>query len=69
LIARRRTLAPGTRLVHIFEAESHFDAMTYYYGFDKRGVAYASKHENDRAPYPEEWAMRQRDADRNLTKM
>jgi hypothetical protein len=65
----RRTLAPGTRLVHRFKADSHFDAMTYYYGFERRGVAYTATHASDGAPYPEEWATRQRDAESNLTKM
>jgi hypothetical protein len=47
------------KLLRSFEADSHFEAMTIYYqhyGWDEHKTDFSE----DREPYPEEWAKRQR---------
>jgi hypothetical protein len=57
----RRSLAQNSRLVSVFEAGSHFEAMTTYH--ERMGWApYATTEAGDREPYPESWAERQRAA-------
>jgi hypothetical protein len=57
--AFRRLLGPNARLIHTFEAGSHFEAMTIYNRLVGYG-AYTSDHPWDMEPYPAEWATRQR---------
>jgi hypothetical protein len=56
--AFRRSLPPDARLVHTFEAESNFEAMMIYYGFNGWGE-YKLNVPEDRKPYPDAWADRQ----------
>ena len=57
--AARRLLEPGSRLIHTFEAASHFEAMTAYYRFMDFGT-YTTDQAWDYQPYPEDRAQRQR---------
>lgn len=55
----RALLSPRARLVKTFAAASHFEAMTVYYALYGRG-AYTTDQTWDFEPYPEEWALAQR---------
>ena len=55
--ARQDGLGPP-RCVRTFEAESHFEAMTIYYGHYNWGE-YTTEFASDLDFYPEEWALRQ----------
>jgi hypothetical protein len=55
----RKLLAPGSRCVRTFEAGSHFEAMTIYNRILGR-APYTTTFEQDYAPYPDDWAVRQR---------
>src|SRR5688572_10364363 len=46
----RTILEPGSRIIHSFYADSHFDAMTKYYQFMKWGK-YTTDFEIDKVPY------------------
>ena len=52
----RQMLGPRARLIHTFEANSHFEAMTIYNAFLGRG-SYESSHSWDHEPYPEVWTL------------
>ncbi|KAM3090644.1 hypothetical protein ACKFKF_34480 [Phormidesmis sp. 146-12] len=52
----RKLLEPGSKLIHEFYANSHFDAMTIYYKFMDWGT-YTSKFEIDKQPYDKENAL------------
>lgn len=52
----RKSLGPDARLIWAVEADSHFEAMTLYYGFMDWGE-YKTDYEEDKQPYPEEWAQ------------
>jgi hypothetical protein len=54
----RNLLEKHARLVRSFEAGSHFEAMTIYYGLYGWGE-YTSDFAIDREPYPDDWAERQ----------
>ena len=56
--AFRATLGEGARLVTIFEAASHAEAMKKYYSMYGRGE-YAAAYPTDYDPYPNEWLARQ----------
>ena len=57
----RSFLGPDARLAWIFEASSHFDAMTQYH--KRMGwSAYSTNHACDMDLYPGEWVLRQRAA-------
>ena len=59
--AARASLEPGARLSWVFEASSHFDAMTRYH--DRMEWApYNSPQPLDLEPYPSEWIVEQRAA-------
>jgi hypothetical protein len=55
----RQGLARDARLVRTFEAESNFEAMTIYFLHNGWGE-YALNFPDDKKPYPESWAERQR---------
>lgn len=57
----RRRLAPSARLLHTFEAGSHFEAMCTYHRLVGR-EPYSSDLAQDHAPYPAEWLERQNSA-------
>ncbi len=57
--AARAYLAEGSKLIHSFEATSHFDAMTKYYEFMGWGV-YEAEFEIDKAPYDLEQLRKRR---------
>ena len=64
--ARRRIFGPGSRLIHMFEAGSHLEAMRYYHNYLKCGP-FATLHPDlDGQDYPDEWLEEQR-ALRRLT--
>lgn len=46
----RNLLEPGSKLIHSFYAESHYEAMTIYYQFMDWGV-YTTEFEIDKVPY------------------
>jgi hypothetical protein len=46
----RNLLAPDSKLIHSFYAESHFEAMTIYYKFMEWGT-YTTEFEIDKQPY------------------
>lgn len=46
----RELLEPGSTLIHVFYANSHFEAMTIYYEFMDWGV-YTTEFEVDKEPY------------------
>lgn len=50
----RARLLPGAKKVWTVLAESHFDAMTKYYGHMAWGV-YTTEFASDHDAYPEEW--------------
>jgi hypothetical protein len=54
----RRLLQPSARLVHTFQAGSHFEAMSTYHRILGR-EPYASELAQDHEPYPAEWLDRQ----------
>ena len=54
----RRLLGPDARLVHTFEASSHYEAMKIYHHFLGRGD-YTTDQAWDMEPYPIEWKLRQ----------
>jgi hypothetical protein len=54
----RALLEPGARLVWKIEAGSHFEAMSLYYQRMGWGP-YASQHDWDIGPYPDEWRRTQ----------
>ena len=56
-----RALSGNLRLVHVFEASSHIDAMRKYHAFLGR-EPYTTTHAWDSEPYPEAWYTRQEDA-------
>jgi hypothetical protein len=60
----RKLLSPNARLAHVFEASSHFEAMTIYYRLLKRG-AYTTDQEWDHEPYPDAWLEIQQSAPRH----
>lgn len=57
----RDLLGPRARLAWVFEARSHFEAMTRYYERVEWGP-YTTDQAWDREPYPAEWIVKQRDA-------
>jgi hypothetical protein len=59
--AARAWLPDGSRLVWTVEAGNHFEAMTKYDAYRKRG-AYTSLFEQDRKPYDDARAAVQRAA-------
>lgn|GEM_PF-677525 len=57
----RASLEPGARLRWVFEADSHFEAMTLYH--DRMEWApYNTPQPEDLEPYPSEWVVEQRAA-------
>ena len=58
--ARRLFLSRDARLVHTFEAGSHFEAMQLYNAYLGRGPYTTSYPEADNADYPVEWLEAQR---------
>lgn len=46
----RKLMEPGSKLIHGFYAESHYEAMTIYYGFMDWGT-YITEFEVDKQPY------------------
>lgn len=54
----RDCLPPGSRLIWTADAACHFDAMTLYYAYRKRG-RYETQHPWDFEPYPDAWLERQ----------
>ena len=46
----RNLLEPGSKLIHSFYADSHFEAMTIYYKFMDWGI-YTTEFEIDKQPY------------------
>ncbi len=50
----RSHLEQGAELVWVFQAASHYQAMTMYYQRMGWGE-YTTEHESDYQPYPEEW--------------
>jgi hypothetical protein len=48
--ACRKLLEPGSKLIHSFYAENHYEAMTIYYKFMDWGV-YTTEFEIDKEPY------------------
>lgn len=46
----RNLLEPGSKLIHVLYANSHYEAMTIYYEFMKWGT-YTTEFEIDRQPY------------------
>ena len=46
----RKLLEPGSKLIHGFYANSHFEAMTIYYKFMDWGI-YTTEFEIDKQPY------------------
>jgi hypothetical protein len=54
-------MSPGAILVWTVWGNSHFDVMTKYYEHRRRGP-YATEHEWDMQPYPDDWARRQHEA-------
>jgi len=54
----RELLDKPAKLVRLFEAESHFEAMQIYYAMYGRGV-YTTEYAIDHEPYRSEWAERQ----------
>jgi hypothetical protein len=57
--AARSLNEPGSFCVLVFWAESHFDAMTFYYRL-VHGEEYTTTHLQDHQPYPEAWIEAQR---------
>ena len=55
----RRLLEPGARLVHLFWAGNHYEAMTTYHQFLGR-EEYTTEHAGDYEPYPSDWRERQK---------
>jgi hypothetical protein len=55
----RALMAPGAQQVWSVTAGSHFEAMTKYYEHMGWGT-YATEHNWDYEPYPEEWLRVQR---------
>lgn len=55
----RALLSARAHLLHTFKARSHAEAMTAYHRLVGFGP-YATKHEWDEQPYPEEWARESR---------
>jgi hypothetical protein len=55
----RALMSSGARLIHTFEAGSHYEAMTIYYRLTGWGD-YTTTEPWDREPYPVEWLERQR---------
>ena len=49
-VESRRLLAPDSKIIHSFEADSHFDAMQKYYSFMNWG-SYESDFEDDKNPF------------------
>ena len=54
----RALLGAGSRLVNVFEASSHFEAMSRYYELMDWGP-YTTDFQEDHEPYPAEWAFQQ----------
>jgi hypothetical protein len=54
----RGLLGEGATLVSVFEAGSHFEAMTKYNQFLGR-EPFTTEQAWDRTPYPDEWRLRQ----------
>ncbi len=52
----RKLLEPGSKLIHEFYANSHFDAMTIYYKFMDWGT-YTTEFEIDKQPYDNKNAL------------
>lgn len=53
-----RAFRSNSRLVHVFVARSHVDAMRTYHAFLGR-EPYTTTHACDSDPYPEAWHRRQ----------
>jgi hypothetical protein len=53
-----RALSSNSRLVHVFAASSHVDAMRKYHAFLGR-EPYTTTHAWDSEPYPDAWHERQ----------
>ena len=64
----RNQLGPDARLIEVFQASSHFEAMTTHNRRLGR-EAYTTVHEWDREPYPDSWAERQRASAPEWTQM
>lgn len=52
----RNLLEPGSKIIHTFYAESHYEAMTIYYKFMDWGV-YTTEFEIDKEPYEKKNAL------------
>jgi len=52
----RKLLEPGSKLIHSFHAESHYEAMTIYYKFMDWGI-YTTEFEIDKQPYDKKNAL------------
>ncbi len=52
----RKLLEPGSKLIHSFYAESHYEAMTIYYKFMDWGI-YKTEFEIDKEPYDKKNAL------------
>ncbi|MDX3774997.1 hypothetical protein QE250_12810 [Chromatiaceae bacterium AAb-1] len=57
--AARSLNEPGCVCVLVFFAESHFDAMSFYYRL-VHNEEYTANHPEDYQPYPEKWIEAQR---------
>ena len=51
----RQFLSPNAKLIWTVEADSHFEAMTAYYQF-MGWATYRTDWEQDKRPYPDDWA-------------
>lgn len=56
----RQQLGPNVRLLNVFDAGSHFEAMTIYNAFLRRG-AYTTNQAWDYESYPDEWLAEQQE--------
>ncbi len=52
----RKLLEPGSKLIHSYYAESHYEAMTIYYKFMEWGI-YTVEFEIDKEPYDKKNAL------------
>ncbi|GET34638.1 hypothetical protein PbJCM13498_35010 [Prolixibacter bellariivorans] len=52
----RKSLESGSKIIHEFYANSHFEAMTIYYKFMDWGI-YTTEFEIDKQPYEKKNAL------------
>lgn len=55
----RKLLNPDAKLVNIFKANCHFEAMNIYYQYCDLET-YISDRDWDHEPYPDAWAQKQK---------